>query len=189
MSDPSGTPWSNNPNAPHPIMAILRGEGTFHGISRWLNLLRYADPCTHLRPHHARSIQFLGIVGALFFQCMSVLLSAVNPIRRAIKWALVVHTMAMFAFLTIPLGISLYCSSFIYIDNREFPGNDEYSPGPIGYDVVLNPKATSTVFFIMFPLNQWLADGLLVGLVSNSVSSVFHLCRSSSCIDALSFIP
>ena len=88
-----------------------------------------------------------------------------------------------------PLGDQFILFIVHYIDNREFPGNDEYSPGPIGYDVVLNPKATSTVFFIMFPLNQWLADGLLVGLVSNSVSSVFHLGRLSSCIDALSFIP
>ena len=116
---------------------------------------------------------------------MSVLLSHFNPIRRAIKWALVAHTMAMFAFLTILLGIGLYYLSFIYIDNREFPGNDKYPPGLIGYDMVLNLKATSTVFFIIFPLNQQLADGLLVGLIPNSVGWVSHVGCPSSCIDAM----
>ena len=28
-------------------MAVLRGEGTFHGIAHWLDLLRYAGPRTH----------------------------------------------------------------------------------------------------------------------------------------------
>ena len=66
-----------------------------------------------------------------------------------------VHTMATFAFSTISLGIGLYYLTFIHIDNQEFPGNDEYPPGLIKYDVVLSPEATSTVVYIMFPLNQW----------------------------------
>ena len=116
---------------------------------------------------------------------MRVLPSHFNPVRRTIKWALVAHTMAMFAFLTIPLGIGLYYLSFIYIDNQGFPGNDEYPLGLIRYDMVLNLKATSTVFFIMLPLNQQLADGLLVGLVPNSVGWVSHVGCPSSCIDAM----
>ena len=107
-------------------------------------------------------LTFLGIVVALFFQCISVLLSPINPLRKGIKWALVAHTIALFSFLTIPVGIELNNLFIDYINNREFPGNDEFPPGPLGYTGLLNLKATTTVFDAMFPLNQWLADGLLV---------------------------
>ena len=95
---------------------------------------------------------------------MSVLLSPVNSIRSGIKWALGFHTIAMFSLLTIPFGIDLIDASLCYVNNREFPGNDKYPPGPIGYWGTLNTKATATIFYVMFPLNQWLADGLLVRL-------------------------
>ena len=131
----------------------------------------------------------LGIVVALFFQCISVLLSPINPLRKGIKWALVAHTIALFLFLTIPVGIELNNLFIDYINNREFPGNDEFPPGPIGYDDLLNTKATTIVFTAMFPLNQWLADGLLVSPISNSVASVYNVGRSSSYIAAISFIP
>ena len=106
---------------------------------------------------------------ALFFQCMGVLLSPTNPIRGAKKWALTVHTVAMFAFLTIASGIGLNFASICYVDNRAFPGTDELIPGPLGYYFILIVETTSVVYAAMFPLNQWLADGLLVGFISNSV--------------------
>ena len=113
---------------------------------------------------------FLGIVVALFFQCISVLLSPVNSIRRGVKLALIFHTVAMFAILTIPIGLGASGLPTRYINNREYPGNDEFPPGPIGYDYTLNRKATTIVFDAMFPLNQWLADGLLVGPIPDSVA-------------------
>ena len=131
----------------------------------------------------------LGIVVALFFQCMATLLSPANPIRKGIRWALVTHTLALFLFVTIPFGITLDYLSIDYINNREFPGNNEFPPGPIGYESLLALKATATVSDAMFPLNQWLADGLLVGAILNSVTFVYNVGRSPSYIGVISFIP
>jgi hypothetical protein len=94
---------------------------------------------------------------------MAVLLNPVNTISSGIKWALVAHTVAMISFVSIPFGIDLIDSSTCYVDNRDFTGNDVYPPGPIGYWGTLDIKSTATIFYIMFPVNQWLADGLLVG--------------------------
>ena len=86
------------------------------------------------------------------------------------------------------MGIPFDYMSLEYIDNREFR-NDKYPPGPMGYDYLLSFKATITVFNVMFPLNQWLTDGLLVSPSLNSVASVYNTDRSSSCIAVMSFIP
>ena len=108
---------------------------------------------------------------------MGVLLSTTNPMQKKIKWALVVHTLALFLFLTVPLGVELTNSSTAYIDDREFPGDGEIPPGPFGYDYILYNEPTFTVFNFMFPLNQWLADGLLVGSISNPVVLVSNVLR------------
>ena len=106
---------------------------------------------------------FLGIVVALFLQCMRALLSHTNPISKSARWVLVAHTVALFSFLTASVVIELNYLPIICVNNREFPGNDELTPGPLGYRSTLNSGAASIIFSCMFPLNQWLADGLLVG--------------------------
>ena len=63
----------------------------------------------------------------------------------------------------------------MYINNRGFPGGGKYPPGPIGYIYIISTEATTTVLNVMFPLNQWLADGLLVGPISNLVAWVFNV--------------
>ena len=78
--------------------------------------------------------------------------------------------MLMFSFLTIPAALDLNVTSITYIDDREFPGNEEFPPGPIGWLRILGAKAIGTIFTVMFPLNQWLADGLLVSPVQDSVA-------------------
>ena len=92
--------------------------------------------------------------------------------RKSIKWALIAHTVAMFLLSTIHVGIDLGLTSIEYINNREFTGGGGYSPGPSGYDDFLVFLATApvVVYNCVFPLNQWLADGLLVGLISNPVA-------------------
>ena len=115
---------------------------------------------------------------ALFFQSMFALLSPVKPIKSGIKRALIVHTVLMFSLLTAPYAIDLNYLSISYIDNREypgfnadppgslgyFPGSLGYFPGPLGYHILIGiAKATATTLDVMFPLRQWLADGLLVG--------------------------
>lgn len=49
-----------------------------------------------------------------------------------------------------------------YIDNRDFPGNDEFPPGPIGYEDGFTVGPFVPVYSAMFPLGQWLGDGLLL---------------------------
>ena len=119
---------------------------------------------------------------------MIVLLSSSNQMRKGIKWALIAHTVSMFSFLTIPAGISQNVSSVCYIDNRNFPGSDVAPPGPIGCPDVLFTVGTRISFAVMFPLNQWLADGLLVSRILE-VTCGFDMDRSYSCIDAGSSTP
>jgi hypothetical protein len=105
-----------------------------------------------------------------------VLLNPTNPTKQTIKWALVAHSVAMFSFVTIPIGIILNSVVVGYINNREYPGNGGlYPPGPLGYSYLPTTDAIYAVYSAMFPLNQWLADGLLVGSISGSVARVFNV--------------
>lgn len=171
MSDPWKTIWSDNPNAPQiPLPLYLDEKEYFAGFLICPMLYGTVDQYTHLPvPTLPAQCAFLGIIVALFFQCMTVLLSPPNPMKRGTKWALVAHTVAMFTFYTISLGIFINDFSIQYINNREFPGNDEFPPGPLGYSYVLDTDATTMVYNLMFPLNQWLGDGLLVGPNSNFI--------------------
>ena len=108
---------------------------------------------------------------------------------RGTKWILVAHTVALFSFLTMAFGIGLNELSIIYINYREFRVNTEVVSGPLGYKGHLITDAGSLLLDVMFPLNQWLADGLLVCPVSNLVAYVFNVGWSSSCIVAILFIP
>ena len=147
-------------------------------------MLRCADPLTCASALTVPvGLTFLGIVVALFFQCMATLLSPANSMGRGIRWAHVAHTVALFLFLTVSLVIAFDYLSIEYINNREFP------PGPIGYDGLLSLKASTTVLNAMFPLNQWLADGLLVSPILNLVASGYNAGRASSFIAVTSSIP
>lgn len=106
----------------------------------------------------------LGILTVLFFQCMAALFNPVNPRREGIRWGLVTYTVAMFSFVTVLAGMGLHIMSICYIDNREFPGIGGNSlPGPIGYQYFIRQTALSITPSLMFFLNNWLADCLLVG--------------------------
>jgi len=53
--------------------------------------------------------------------------------------------------------------SISFIDNRDFPGvKGVFYPGPAGYREVVYFKAINVIPNATFPLNNWLADGLLV---------------------------
>jgi hypothetical protein len=120
---------------------------------------------------------------------MGVLLNPVKPIERGIKWSLIIHTVAIFSFLTTIFAICIIYLPTEYIDNREYPAVGGNPPGPLGYQATLSNDAAATVYDVMFPLNQWLADGLLVGPIWNQVASVFNVGCSFSCIVAMSSIP
>ena len=69
----------------------------------------------------------------------------------------------MFSVVTIGTMIQLAIQSSSFIDNRAFPGVDGVMvPGPFGYQRFINPKAISVVRDVMFTLDSWMADGLLV---------------------------
>ena len=105
----------------------------------------------------------------LFFQCMAALLDPVNRRRDGNKWGLVAYTTVMFTFVTVFTGMNLNVQSISFIDNREFPGVEGVlPPGPLGYQFFIYSKALSVVPNLMFLLNNWLADGLLVGPLFNA---------------------
>jgi hypothetical protein len=135
-------------------------------------------------------IKNLGIVIALFFQCMGALFDPTNRMKGGVKWGLVAHTTVMFSFLTIPAAMRFNMQSVGYIDGREFTGvAGALPPGPLGYQYSAYTKAILVVTDMTYPLNQWLADGLLVGSASNLVAWVPDVGRSSSCTVATSYIP
>ena len=60
--------------------------------------------------------------------------------------------------------MQLDVQSISYIDNREFPGVEGEMPiGPNGYQGIIEPEPIVYVQDIVFTLNNWLAEGLLVG--------------------------
>ena len=125
-----------------------------------------------------------GIVIILFFQCMDKLLNPVHRRMEGIRWGLVAHTVAMFSAVTVYTAMSLNILSDCYIDNREFPGVDGVlPPGPSGYRFLIYSGVISLVPNVMFLLNNWLADGLLVSLVANSSG-----CQTQTAPPALSLL-
>ena len=154
-----------------PIIPMPRGSRTFCMLMRSLISpdflsVRYSTvrKHVHLSPIFASFVQFNtpGVVVALFFQCMNVLLNPANPTAWGTKWGLVAHTIVTFSFVTIYSAMYLDVQSLSYIDNREFPGNDVIPPGPIGYQFHILQEGISIVPTAVTIMNNWLADGLLV---------------------------
>ena len=85
-----------------------------------------------------------------------------------IKWGLVVHTVAMFSNITIPAVMRLNLQYVCYIEYPGFPGDAVSPAGPLGCQILGIINLHRAYFRSMFPLNQWLADGFLVGSVPNS---------------------
>ena len=113
-----------------------------------------------------------------------------NRTRRDIKWGFVAHTAAMFAFVTTAVAMTLDFQSISYIDCRGFSGGGFVSlPGPFGYQLFILSKAINGVPNIIFFLNQWLADGLLVGSVPEPAAQISNVGCSSSSIVATLFFP
>ena len=105
----------------------------------------------------------LGIVIVLFFRCMAALLNPVHRRREGIKWGLVSHTVVTFFVVTVLTGMQLDILSVCFIDNRKFPGVEGVlPPGPLGYQWLIYSRALGIGANLMFFLNNWLADALLV---------------------------
>ena len=118
---------------------------------------------------------------------MSALLSPVVRAGGNIKWLLVVHSAVMFSLVTVFTGMYLNLQSISFIDNREFPGNTALPPGPLGYQHLVYSQAVSLVSRVMFMLNNWLVDGLLVSSIFDLTACVSDVTRTFSFIVAASF--
>jgi len=93
----------------------------------------------------------------LFFNCMIALFNPANRRGQGIKWGLVSYTVVMFSLATVFTGIRVHILSISYIDNRNFVG------GPNQYELAVAYKAMAVIPRAAQRLNNWLADGLLVG--------------------------
>ena len=136
--------------------------------------------------HLIYSTTILGIAVALFFRCMNALLNPVTSKKRAIKWVFVFHTTAMFSIVTALTAIKAYIlfSNYSgYLKFRPLLGN---TTGPIRY---LRIDEDSAAFNILFTLNQWLADGLLVSSISESFTQLSNTNCSSSFTVTVLFMP
>jgi len=118
-------------------------------------------PSTSNLAHVTRSIP--GVLIVLFFQCMAALFNPVNRKLEGIKWGFVSYTVAAFSSVTILNGMAFHVEFLSYINNRESPGVEGIiPPGPSGYPLSIWTEALSIIPRLMFLLNNWLADGLLV---------------------------
>ena len=159
------------------------GEGKLCWTSHRRDITRYAISRI-LSPapfSSARSVT-PGIVIVLFFQCIEALLNPVNRKSGGVKWILVAHTVAMFLAATISLATGLNVEFLSYITGREFPGVGGLPSGPLGDQFLPQFILTETVSNVTSQINQWLADGLLVSFVQNSVTQVSNVTRLSSYI-------
>ena len=169
MPDSSEAPWSDNPNAPK-IPRWLHTVEKVHFAGFLIGATLYGTSTRTLTCVSSLCAPFtLGVVIALFFQCVGALLDPVNRTRGSIKWGLVAHTVAMFVFVTIYTAAALNIQFISYIDNRDFPGTTAdvaIPPGPVGYQWFIHSEAINIVIGFTFVANTWSADGLLVGAVT-----------------------
>lgn len=128
----------------------------------------YGMPETPLPTHpsiraHSICSAIPGIIVMLFFKCMVALSNPVHRKGERIKWGLISYTVIMFSITTIQTAVNLHVLFISYIDNRDFPGTEGVlSPGPYGYRSSIAPEALFVMPIVLFFLNNWLADGLLV---------------------------
>jgi hypothetical protein len=81
----------------------------------------------------------------------------------------------MFCIATMGFATEENLEFISFVTNREFPGDDEFPPGPIGYLSTISSNKIELPLAISFPLNQWLADGLLVSFVQSTSLTPFHI--------------
>jgi len=98
-----------------------------------------------------------------------------NPAHRreeGIKWWLILYTMAMFLFVTMYTAINLHIQFVSFIDNRQDPsGASKPHSAPLLYQHIIHSTVLGLVPNILFNLNNWLADGLLVSSLFDPVLS------------------
>ena len=167
MYDSQQKPWSDNPNAPKiPYHLYVEEKAGFVGYI--IGTILYGMP--HSRVHlsvFTLPVWFvLGVLIMLFFKCMAALFNPDNRRGKSVKWGLVSYTAIMFSVATAVTGIQLSVLSLCDVNNRKFPGvGDALPPGPLGYRSSIFSNVLPVVDILLFFMNGWLADGLLVSPV------------------------
>ena len=101
---------------------------------------------------------------------MAALVSPVHRRGGHIKWGLVFYTTVMFLLVTVFSALNLKIPSISYIDNRGFPGVQGVLPPRVyGYKLTIVHEAPKIISTTMSTLNNWLADGLLVSSLFDTV--------------------
>ena len=173
MSDSQEQPWSDHPNAPNISRRLYFDEKAyFAGLL--ISSILYGSPnaprLLTCLPVLTSSVPIvLGIIIMLFFQCMAGLFNPVHRKGGRIKWGLVFYTVVTFLIVTVGTTMNLDYQSISYVDNRDFPGIEGVSlPGPFGYESFTPSSVPAVISSVSFPLNNWLADGLLVSPPSDA---------------------
>ena len=97
---------------------------------------------------------------------MTALLNSAHRREEGIKWWLILYTVAMFLFATVYTAINFHIESISFIDHRQgIP--DEYMSGPLLWQFTIRDTPLGLIPNVMFSLNNWLADGLLVSSLSD----------------------
>jgi len=174
MSDYWEQLWSNDTESP-PITraAYVEEKATLAGSFIASILYGTLPTCLSIRADFNRSV-ILGMVILLFFLCMAALLNPVHRRGEGIKWWLVSHTVAMFSFVTVYTAMNLHIQSKSFIDKRQNYyqiTSTIVSSGPLIYQVSIRTRGLALGYIpnIMFNLNNWLADGLLVSSLFDAV--------------------
>ena len=171
MFDSQSGMWSDNPNSPKvPYEEYLYEKVWFAGVL--IASMFYGTRETSPRarpPTHPHFVSFiLGVVVAVFIQCMTALFDPIYRRGEPIKWGIISYTVAMFLLVTIETAMQLNTQSVSYVDNRECQSMLTVLGTYQGPEFI--PRAISITQNIMFTSNNWLADGLLV---SSSFSAAF----------------
>ena len=85
--------------------------------------------------------------------------------------------------------MTLDIQSISYIGSREFTGSTVSPPGPLGYQLLMYSKALGIFPSIVFVINQWLGDSLLVCVAFQLVAWESEPGRSPSSIVVISSMP
>ena len=110
----------------------------------------------------------------LFFRCMAELRNPVYRREEGIKWGFIFYTLAMFSFVTVYTAMNLHIQSKSFIDNREGGGHltsTVSNSGPLYYQYNIRGTTLGLIPNVMFTLNNWLADGLLVSSSFDATST------------------
>ena len=175
MASFESPPFSTNPNAPKITYDVyFQEKANFAGILIASILYGARSPaCASPICVLTSSVWLiLGIVIVLFFQCVAALFNSAHRRGKNSKWGLLSYITATFSVVTVLIAMQLNLQSISYIDNREYPGVDGVTPpGPLGYQESIHASALTVIPDLMFLLNGWMADALLVSSLFDAAIS------------------